>query len=98
MEGLSRGLLPPLTQHNKRYGVDAVRQYRDEAGVPLLSMIVYGAGTDSPGYTLDREFFVDPEIQDLVSHIYIPTDEEYERWSEEDLDPSEEIAKIEAAQ
>ena len=95
-EGLARGDIGPLEQCNCVDGQDCIREYLDN-GVVVMRMRVADSNTDKPGYECGRTYELAQPIVGATEYVYIPTEEEYEAWSEQENDTGESVIEQEIA-
>lgn len=95
MEGLVRGLLPELKQKNRKDGDDLIREYRQKGRLAARMRVI--GGEVKPSAECERIFELKPSFISLTKHIYIPTQEEYEQWGDEENETNLDVTSREIA-
>ena len=80
LTGKDRGLFQ-MQQENYVDGDDCIVEFRQD-DVVVARMTVYESNTDKLSVDCKRLFEVAEHLLDITSHIYVPTDEEYEEWAD----------------
>ena len=83
IEGRRRGDIGPYQRRNYAKGADCFVEFINRNTV-VARMTVYDSNTDKPSADCERKYEVTKKIRDKTSGIYIPTDEQWEKWDEED--------------
>ena len=96
-EGIRRRDVGPFTRKNKTVDKDSfVEFWKDDELVAC--MCVYDSNTDKPGTECTRQFQIKEELLNTISYIYIPTDEQWQEWDDEDEGTAETNPFVRAAE
>jgi len=97
MEGMRRRDIGPYVQTNETEDSNRFRLYSD-GDTLVASMKVVDALGPKPGNENERVFMVDKGLVEATAHIFIPTQEQLDKWDDayNDMDSTVEMAKVDS--
>jgi len=85
------------TQHNRVDGSNSIREYKALDNTVVARMTVFGVVDSIDRSEWTWKFEALQPLVDQTSWIYVPSDEDIEEWSEQELNIADEIAARETS-
>ena len=82
-EGRRRGIIGPFRSTHGIDGADCLICFYDDS-VLVARMRVCDSNTEKLSIECERVFEIDDALIFATQHIYVPTQEEWEQWNDED--------------